>query len=105
MAYVIETRDKAGSSHIRDEHRTAHWDYLYANEPKLLISGPVYAEDEKTIVGGLIIIDLPNRAAAERFAADDPFARAGLYEWLRIAPFRRGFPRTLAADYPDPRQK
>jgi uncharacterized protein YciI len=105
MAYVIETRDKAGSAHIRDKHRTEHWDYLYANEPRLLISGPLYAADEKTIIGGLIIIDLPTRAEAERFATEDPFARAGLFESVTIAPFKRGFPRALAADYPDPRHK
>lgn len=104
MPYVIRTRDKADGKRIRDQFRNAHWDYIAAVEDRVLLSGALYADDGTTIIGGLVVIDFDSLGAAHRFADEDPFTQAGLYATVEISPFRRGFPRALSTDYPDPRQ-
>ena len=34
------------------------------------------------------MVDMPDRAAVERFAANDPYAQAGLFEGTVIRPLR-----------------
>ena len=41
----------------------------------------------------LLILDLPDRAAADAFAAGDPYAKAGLFESVTIHPWRKVFPK------------
>ncbi|EFG9941320.1 hypothetical protein BL470_005420, partial [Escherichia coli] len=37
--------------------------------------------------GSLVVIDVADRSAAEAFAANDPYARAGLFESVEIKPW------------------
>ena len=41
--------------------------------------------------GSILIIDAPDRAAAEGFAAADPYAKAGLFESTVLRGFRTAF--------------
>jgi hypothetical protein len=40
------------------------------------------------MVGSLLIMDFADRAAAEAFAADDPYRKAGVFEGVDILPWR-----------------
>jgi uncharacterized protein YciI len=44
-------------------------------------------EDEEPI-GSMLIIEAADQAAAEAFAADDPFSREGVFERVEIRPWR-----------------
>jgi uncharacterized protein YciI len=48
------------------------------------------AEDGKTRTGSVLIVNVPDRKAAESFSADEPFRRAGLFQTVKIARMRRG---------------
>lgn len=91
MPYAIQTQDKAGSSKIRADNRAAHVEYLTANKHKLLAAGALIDDDGNGGSGGILIVDTDERKEAERFVADDPFTKAGLFEKVTITRWRKAF--------------
>jgi len=91
MPYAIQTQDKAGNSQVRADNRAAHIEYLTTNKQLLLAAGALIEDDGTGGSGGLLIVDTDNRKEAERFIADDPFTKAGLFEKVTITRWRRAF--------------
>jgi uncharacterized protein len=94
MLFVLTCLDKPNSGSLRAETRPAHLDFIRARIQQVPLAGPILAEDEKTPIGSLLIVDLPNRAAVDRFLADDPYGKAGLFQSVTVRPFRKVFPET-----------
>jgi len=57
------------------------------------MAGPTLTEDGEAMTGSLIVIDRDDLAAAEAWAAGDPYAKAGLFESVVIRPFKQVFPQ------------
>lgn len=95
MHFVFYCLDKPGHQQVRMENRMAHLDYLEAHRERLLCAGPLLSEssDGSPMLGSLLILDFPDRAAAEAFAAADPYAKAGLFEKVTIHPWRKVLPK------------
>jgi uncharacterized protein YciI len=91
MPYAIQTKDKPGSAHVRAQARPAHLEYLTANQHKLLAAGALIDDDGTGGHGGILIVDTEDRAEAERFIAEDPFTKAGLFEQVTITRWRKAF--------------
>lgn len=91
MPYAIQTRDKPGASAIRAAHRHAHIDYLTAHKHLLLAAGALISDDGSGGHGGILLVDTDDRAQAERFVADDPFTKAGLFEQVTVTRWRKAF--------------
>jgi uncharacterized protein YciI len=91
MPYAIVTQDKPDHAHIRAQARPAHLEYLTANQHKLLAAGALIDDDGTGGHGGILIIDTDDRAEAERFIADDPFSKAGLFEKVTVTRWRKAF--------------
>ena len=91
MPYAIQTRDKAGSEKIRSDNRAAHLEYLTERKDLILAGGAVTNDDGTGGHGGIIIIDTDDRAEAERFVAEDPFTKAGLFENVTVTRWRKAF--------------
>ncbi len=84
MYFIIMAEDKADSLHIRMENRPAHLDYARA-QGCVTLAGPLLTEGDKPKPrGSLLIIEVADRAAAEKFAAGDPYAKAGLFARVEI---------------------
>ena len=92
MLYVITCLDKPDSAALRAETRPAHLDHIRANIRNVLLAGPVLAEDEKTPVGSMLVVEFDTRAELERFSAEDPYVKAGLFQSVTVRPFRKVFP-------------
>ncbi|HMA16210.1 MAG: YciI family protein [Bacteroidota bacterium] len=92
MNFALTCIDKAGHSQVRADNRPAHLDYLKANLDRLMIAGPLLADDGVTVQGSLLVIEAADRAAAEAFAAGDPYAKAGLFESVTIKAFKKVLP-------------
>lgn len=90
MPFAILFFDKPGSEALRAELKPAHLDYLTAHEDALLAGGAVLDEQDQPI-GGLLVVDAEDRAAAERFIGDDPFQQGGLIASVRVLPWRQAF--------------
>jgi len=57
---------------------------------RLIACGPLLSDDGAQWIGSALTIELPSRAHVEAMLADDPYARAGLYERVEIHPWRFG---------------
>lgn len=87
MLFAISNIDKAGSSALRAATRDIHLGYLDSIVAQIVLAGPVLNAEGQS-VGSLLIVEAENQAAAEAFAAADPYAKAGLFESMSIRPYR-----------------
>lgn len=92
MLFVIHARDRADALPTRLAHYDAHKAFLSDTSPHgvtIVMSGPLVADDGKTAVGSLLVVEAPDRATVERFNAADPFHAAGIWETVAITGFLR----------------
>ncbi len=92
MIYVITCVDNPNHGAVRKENRTAHLAYLRALGDTLFAAGPTLTDDASSVTGSVIMVDLPDKQAAEAFAANDPYAKAGLFESVTIKAWKKVFP-------------
>ena len=88
MLYALICTDKPHSSAVRAEARPKHLAYIEAHKADVKVAGPFTSEDGATMLGSLIIIEAADMAAARSFAANDPYALAGLFSSVEIKPWR-----------------
>ena len=91
MLYVIKCIDKADHLNVRMDNRPAHVEYLKSYGDKLFAAGPTL-NDADEMNGSVVILDLENQAEAEDFCANDPYAKAGLFESVSIAKWKKVLP-------------
>lgn len=94
MLFSILIYDEPNSAALRDRHRTAHLAYLEAFDDHTLFAGPFTTDDESADLGSLRLIDLPDRAAAEKHIADEPYVIGGVQKRWRIHRWRGSVPYT-----------
>ena len=87
MLFALICDDGPGGLDIRKANRAAHLDYL--KETGVVTQAGPLLDDAGGMVGSLIVLDVPDRAAAEAWAAADPYARAGLFSAVAIRPWNR----------------
>jgi len=85
--FVLVCIDKAGALDLRLANRDAHFAYLGGHPGVVRLGGP-FLDSEGRMAGSLLIVELADLAAAQAFAAGDPYARAGLFERVEIRPWR-----------------
>jgi uncharacterized protein YciI len=88
MLFAVIHTDRPGALELRMATRPTHLAWLETQNDKKLTGGALLDPEGKPI-GSLIVIDVPDRAAAEAFAAADPYAKAGLFESSVIRPYRQ----------------
>ncbi len=93
MLYAIICTDKPDHQQVRADTRPAHIAYLEEHAEQIVLGGPLPNEEGTAMTGSLLVLDFADRAAAEAFAAGDPYAQAGLFESVVITPFRKVFPK------------
>lgn len=86
MLFVISAMDKAGGLALRQATRQAHFDYVQATG-QVRLGGP-YLDEAGTMIGSMIILEAEDLAGAERWAANDPYAKAGLFQSSMITPWK-----------------
>lgn len=91
MPYLIETYDAPERAHLRQENYQQHLDYLADNADLLLACGAKLDDAGKQASGGIYLVDLDDREAAEAFIAADPFHRAGLFREVVVARWRKAY--------------
>ncbi len=90
MLFAIICADKPGRLETRLAARANHLSYLERYVDKLVHAGPLLDADGRAC-GSLLLIDVEDRAAAEGFAASDPYAHVDLFESTVIRGFRTVF--------------
>ncbi len=87
MAFVLTCYYRPGAAEARFAHRAEHLDYMIAALPRTIAGGALMGEAGDAI-GMLVVLDAPDRAVAERFVADEPYNRAGLFERVELSALR-----------------
>ena len=87
MLFALMAHDKPGALDIRKSNRDAHLAYIDATGA-VAQAGPLLDADGE-MCGSLVILDLADQAAAENWAAGDPYAKAGLFETVTIKPWKK----------------
>jgi len=85
--YAIICTDKDGALEIRKANREAH--LAYSGETPVVFLGPFLDDDTCDMKGSLVVLDVETRAEAEQWAANDPYAKAGLFQTVRIERFKK----------------
>ena len=91
MLFVVHCVDKENHLEVRMENRPMHVEYLKSYGDKLFAAGPTL-DEAGNMNGSVVILDLDNKQLAEEFAANDPYAKAGLFalvtinEWKKVLP-------------------
>jgi uncharacterized protein YciI len=88
--YVLMCFDKPGALDLRMATREAHFAYVRGNPIKMRLGGP-FLNAAGEMVGSLIFIEAESQAAAEAFSAEDPYAKAGVFERVEIRPWKATF--------------
>lgn len=98
MLYAIIATDSEGSLANRLAARPAHLERLQAlrDAGRLVLAGPHPAIDsenpgEAGFSGSLVVAEFASLAAAQEWAAADPYNAAGVYQSVTVKPFKQVF--------------
>ena len=89
MHYVVHCLDHDGAVDLRLSHYDAHKTYLAAATVKTVMSGPLLADDEATMIGSCFVLEAASLAEVQAFNSNDPFAKAGLWKTVSIRAFSK----------------
>lgn len=87
MLIALIARDKAGELQTRLDTRDAHLAYI--KETGIVAqAGPLLNADSE-MIGSLIILDVSDMAAAQDWADNDPYAKAGLFSDVEMIAWKK----------------
>ncbi|MCJ7875052.1 YciI family protein [Marinovum sp. 2_MG-2023] len=86
MLIALIAHDKPGALQIRKDTRDAHLAYI-AETGVVAQAGPLIINGE--MAGSLVILDVADMAAAESWEANDPYAKAGLFENVELVEWKK----------------
>ncbi|NVK39935.1 MAG: YciI family protein [Oceanospirillaceae bacterium] len=99
MFYAIMAEDRPDSLEKRMQARPDHLARLeqLKNEGRLLVAGPHPAIDSEDpgpagFSGSLVIAEFDSLDAARKWADEDPYIKAGVYERVVVKPYKKVLP-------------
>lgn len=87
MRVALICIDKPGHLHVRQENRPAHLEHINTSGV-VEMAGPFLSETGE-MVGSLVILNVEDLAAAQAWAANDPYAKAGLFQSVDIREWKK----------------
>lgn len=87
MRIALITKDKDDALQTRLDNRDAHLAYI-AETGTVEMAGP-FLDDTGTMCGSLIILEVADMAAAQTWADNDPYAKAGLFQSVTLQAWKK----------------
>jgi uncharacterized protein len=90
MLFVIHALDGKDALPKRQANYAAHKEHLEKDKEfgvRIVMSGPLVADDMNTRIGSHFIVDAPYRDNVEAFHHADPFHTAGVWKDVQITMF------------------
>jgi len=87
MLFALICTDREGHLETRMATRDAHLAFLDGEVSRIANAGAMLDGEGKPC-GSVLIIEAADQAEAEGFAANDPYAKAGLFASTVVRPFR-----------------
>lgn len=85
--FALYCLDKPDALDLRAAVRPDHLAYA-RDSGAVRLAGPVLDPATESPAGSLLVIEAEDLAAAQAFAAADPYANAGLFRSVDVRPFR-----------------
>lgn len=92
MHFFVRCVDKPGHLEVRQANRAAHLEFLKANIDKILMAGPTLTDDAQSMTGSVLVFDVADRARLDALLAEDPYAKAGLFQSVEVSVYKKVFP-------------
>jgi uncharacterized protein len=89
MLFTLVAIDKPNSLALRMATRNAHFEYARATGG-IKLGGP-FLDANGDMAGSFIIFEAADLEAAQKWAANDPYAKAGLFAQSDIRPWKPTF--------------
>jgi uncharacterized protein YciI len=92
MLFIIHAVDRTDALPTRQENYDAHKAFLSDTSSfgvKIVMSGPLVGDDNKTMIGSVFLVEAPSRTEVEAFHKSDPFYAAGIWKTVTITGFLR----------------
>lgn len=87
MLFALICTDKPNSLDLRLKTRADHVAFLQSLGAAAKFAGP-FLDDKGDMIGTMAVIEAEDRTAAEAIAAQDPYAKAGLFQSVDIRGWR-----------------
>ena len=87
MLIALIAKDKPGALQVRKDNREAHLAYIDATGV-VSQAGPLL-DDAGEMAGSLVILDVADMAAAQGWADNDPYAKAGLFAEVQLIAWKK----------------
>ena len=94
MLFAFHCTDKPEAVGVRAANRDAHLAFLASLGDRIFAAGPYLSDDQSAMIGSLLLIECEDAAAAQALAAEDPYAKAGLFARVDIRPWRKVLPKS-----------
>ncbi len=82
--------DGPGGPKVRAELQDAHEAYWEAHAGSVLVRGPLITDDGESAIGSVILLDVPDMAAARELMDAEPFHKARCYQDVTFHRWRFG---------------
>ena len=89
MLYLIHCLDKADAGGVRQENFPAHVEYIKSKPIDIVMAGPMVGDDGESVIGSFLVVEADSRADAEKFSANDPYSKAGLFDSVLINAWKK----------------
>ncbi len=90
MYFAIYAIDDPHKAHLRDQVRGQHKRFVRSQSTgpvNVHVAGPLFADDGKTMIGSLLLVEAEDLETVRRFVPTIPYHAAGLYERVEIRPY------------------
>ncbi|GHF02166.1 hypothetical protein GCM10016455_24060 [Aliiroseovarius zhejiangensis] len=87
MPFALICTDKPGAIDTRKANREAHLAYI--KDTGVVAQAGPFLDADGGMCGSLVILDVVDREAAQAWADDDPYAKAGLFADVRIEEWKK----------------
>ncbi|WP_166417805.1 YciI family protein [Cochlodiniinecator piscidefendens] len=87
MRIALIAKDKSGALEIRKANRDAHLAYI-ADTGVVEMAGP-FLDENGGMCGSLLVLDVADMAAANAWAENDPYAKAGLFDTVTLQEWKK----------------
>ncbi|MDG1738453.1 MAG: YciI family protein [Paracoccaceae bacterium] len=87
MLIALIAQDKPGALETRMANREAHLAYV-AESGVVSQAGPLL-DDGGKMCGSLLVLDVEDMVAAQSWADNDPYAKAGLFESVQLTIWKK----------------
>lgn len=96
MLWAVWSVDSDTAAEIRSQYSKQHSAHLNGSPIRLVIAGPLRADDGVAAVGSLLIFEAESRSDVENMVAADPFNRQGVWRSVEIRAFNMSRNNSLA---------